>query len=509
MISSAATSSVPPRPARRARRDRSRGPRSPCACAPPPSRRGRGPGLPGARLAPAAAHPVRQRATRPAAAPRPAPVILGARPHREDDARLPHRDRLPAALLRRLSAVTAGVKDVRTVVEDARRRLATGGEETVLHRRGAPLLQVPAGRAPAASRTVGSRSSRRPRRTRTLRQLAPVPRSCSRSSPSGTTTSAPSCGAPSGRRARGWAASSRSPTRPGPPRAPRGRRRARRSPCSKAAAAPRCPTPRCPCPRRPYRPKRHDAALPEGAGSGTPDAGAPAGARRPRRGGAHRRRITGPVRCGAATATQHATRRRVRVHQVDGSDVDASLHYLARIIAAGRSPRFIARRIVIAAAEDVGMADPRRSRPPSAAAPGRPLIGMPEGRIVLAEAVVHLATAPKSNAAYLRTTARSRTCGPVGRGPSRRTCMTRTTRAPSGWGAAQAAGTRTMRRTAGVAAQQYLPDSLVGSRYYTPTDRGYKAAGHGAPGASATSSTRTAPRADGAGTTAPRVRSDC
>ena len=89
------------------------------------------------------------------------------------------------------------------------------------------------------------------------------------------------------------------------------------------------------------------------------------------------------------------------IKSMRGSDVDASLHYLARMIAAGEDPRFIARRIVIAAAEDVGMADPSALQTAVAAAQAVALIGMPEARIILAEAVVHLATAPKSNAAYL------------------------------------------------------------------------------------------------------------
>src|SRR5690606_2577538 len=89
------------------------------------------------------------------------------------------------------------------------------------------------------------------------------------------------------------------------------------------------------------------------------------------------------------------------IKSMRGSDVDAALHYLARMIAAGEDPRFIARRLVIAAAEDVGMADPSALQTAVAAAQAVQLIGMPEGRIVLAEAVVHLATAPKSNAAYL------------------------------------------------------------------------------------------------------------
>ena len=88
------------------------------------------------------------------------------------------------------------------------------------------------------------------------------------------------------------------------------------------------------------------------------------------------------------------------IKSMRGSDVDASLHYLARMLEAGEDPRFVARRIVIAASEDVGMADPTALQTAVAAAQAVQLIGMPEARIVLAQAVVHLATAPKSNAAY-------------------------------------------------------------------------------------------------------------
>ena len=71
------------------------------------------------------------------------------------------------------------------------------------------------------------------------------------------------------------------------------------------------------------------------------------------------------------------------------------------MLEAGEDPRFVARRIVISAAEDIGMADPTALQTAVAAAQAVQLIGMPEGRIILAEAVVHLATAPKSNAAYM------------------------------------------------------------------------------------------------------------
>ena len=86
------------------------------------------------------------------------------------------------------------------------------------------------------------------------------------------------------------------------------------------------------------------------------------------------------------------------IKSVRGSDVDASLHYLARMISAGEDPRFIARRLVILASEDIGLADPASLSMAVAAADAVQLIGMPEGRLPLAEATIHLALAPKSNA---------------------------------------------------------------------------------------------------------------
>jgi putative ATPase len=86
------------------------------------------------------------------------------------------------------------------------------------------------------------------------------------------------------------------------------------------------------------------------------------------------------------------------IKSIRGSDVDASIHYLARMLEAGEDPRFIARRLVILAAEDIGVADPSCLTVAVAAADAMQLIGMPEGRIPLAEATIHLALAPKSNA---------------------------------------------------------------------------------------------------------------
>ena len=84
------------------------------------------------------------------------------------------------------------------------------------------------------------------------------------------------------------------------------------------------------------------------------------------------------------------------IKSIRGSDVDAALHYLARMIEAGEDPRFIARRLVIHASEDIGMADPTALQVAAAAADAVQFIGMPEGRLPLAQATIHLATAPKS-----------------------------------------------------------------------------------------------------------------
>lgn len=88
------------------------------------------------------------------------------------------------------------------------------------------------------------------------------------------------------------------------------------------------------------------------------------------------------------------------IKSVRGSDADSALHYLARMIEGGEDPKFISRRLMILAAEDIGLADPQALVLAEAAASVVEKIGMPEGRIPLAEATVYLALAPKSNAAY-------------------------------------------------------------------------------------------------------------
>ena len=161
------------------------------------------------------------------------------------------------------------------------------------------------------------------------------------------------------------------------------------------------------------------------------------------------------------------------IKSMRGSDVDASLHYLARMVAAGEDPRFIARRIIIAAAEDVGLADPSALQTAVAAAQAVALIGMPEARIILAEAVVHLATAPKSNAAYLgidRALADVR-AGRIGTVPPH----LRDAHYAGADGLGHGKGYRYAHdEPHAVATQQYLPDELVGTRYYEPSDRGFE-----------------------------------
>ena len=162
------------------------------------------------------------------------------------------------------------------------------------------------------------------------------------------------------------------------------------------------------------------------------------------------------------------------IKSMRGSDVDAALHYLARMLEAGEDPRFIARRIVIAASEDVGMADPTALQTAVAALHAVAQIGMPEARIILAQAVVHNALAPKSNASYAGINAaiadiRAGKGGPVP--PHLR---------GSGYAGASRLGHGEGYRyahddPAGVVAQQYLPDDLAQSAtYYRPTGRGFE-----------------------------------
>jgi len=161
------------------------------------------------------------------------------------------------------------------------------------------------------------------------------------------------------------------------------------------------------------------------------------------------------------------------IKSVRGSDVDAALHYLARMVVAGEDPRFIARRLVILASEDVGLADPQGLVIAQAAADAVSFIGMPEGRIPLAEATAYLATAPKSNKAYRAIDAAIADvrAGKAGVVPPhlRDAHYSGAERIGHGEGYRYSHD-----EPGGVAAQEYLPEALRGSRYYTPTEFGFE-----------------------------------
>jgi putative ATPase len=159
------------------------------------------------------------------------------------------------------------------------------------------------------------------------------------------------------------------------------------------------------------------------------------------------------------------------IKSLRGSDVDAALHYLARMIEAGEDPRFIARRLVIQASEEVGMADPTALQVAVAAAQAVQLIGLPECALNLAQATVHIATAPKSNAVTMGISAAMEDVrnGAIGSVPPHLR--------DGHYAGAKKLGNATGYRYPhdvpdGVLAQQYPPDELVGRDYYRPTQRG-------------------------------------
>jgi len=159
------------------------------------------------------------------------------------------------------------------------------------------------------------------------------------------------------------------------------------------------------------------------------------------------------------------------IKSIRGSDVDAALHYLARMLTAGEDPRFLARRLVILASEDVGMADPSALLTAVAAAQTVALIGMPEAQLTLAHATVHLATAPKSNAVTtgLAAAMADVKAGKAGLVPAH-------LRDGHYSGAAALGNAQGYKYphddTDGVVPQQYPPNELVGVDYYRPTAHG-------------------------------------
>jgi len=161
------------------------------------------------------------------------------------------------------------------------------------------------------------------------------------------------------------------------------------------------------------------------------------------------------------------------IKSVRGSDVDAALHYLARMLVAGEDPRFVARRLMILASEDIGMADPTALQTAVAAAQTVQLIGMPESQLTLAHATIHLATAPKSNAvvAAIGAAMNDIKAGKAGLLPSH----LRDGHYPGAVALGHAQGyVYSHDDTDGVVPQQYPPDELVGVDYYRPTGHGHE-----------------------------------
>jgi putative ATPase len=154
-----------------------------------------------------------------------------------------------------------------------------------------------------------------------------------------------------------------------------------------------------------------------------------------------------------------------------GSDPDAAVYWLARMLEAGEDPRFIARRVVICASEDVGNADPQALMVAAAALQATEFVGLPECQLALAQAVTYIATAPKSNAATL---AISRAREDVRNG--------RTLPVPEHLRDSHYRGAQSLGRGVGYqyshdfeggwVEQAYLPETR---RYYEPVDRGYEA----------------------------------
>lgn len=159
------------------------------------------------------------------------------------------------------------------------------------------------------------------------------------------------------------------------------------------------------------------------------------------------------------------------IKSMRGSDADAAIHYLARMIVAGEDVKFIARRIVICAAEDVGNADPQALVVAMAAAQAVQFIGMPEARIILGEAVIYIATAPKSNASYVAIDqairdVKEQNCGVV-------PLHLRDAHYKGAKGLGHGIDYLYPHNYPGsYVEQQYLPDALVGTVYYRPTDNG-------------------------------------
>ena len=161
------------------------------------------------------------------------------------------------------------------------------------------------------------------------------------------------------------------------------------------------------------------------------------------------------------------------IKSVRGSDADAAIHYLARMIEGGEDPRFIARRLMILAAEDIGLADPQALSLAVAAAETVAMIGMPEGRIPLAEATIYLALAPKSNTAYNAINAALADVrnGVVGQVPNALKSSNFAKAQEQGVGVGY---TYPHDSSRAVVPQRYLDDKVQNRTYYIPKDVGHE-----------------------------------
>lgn len=161
------------------------------------------------------------------------------------------------------------------------------------------------------------------------------------------------------------------------------------------------------------------------------------------------------------------------IKSMRGSDPDGALYWMARMIEAGEDPLFILRRMVILASEDIGNADPRALQVAIAALQGFQFVGMPEGRILMAQAATYLATAPKSNASYLGIDEALAEVRKSGAQPVPLHIRNAPTRLMKDLGYHK--GYRYDHDyQGGYAAQEYLPERLQGKKFYRPEGRGYE-----------------------------------
>lgn len=162
------------------------------------------------------------------------------------------------------------------------------------------------------------------------------------------------------------------------------------------------------------------------------------------------------------------------IKSIRGSDVDAALHYLARMIDAGEDPRFIARRLMISASEDIGLADPNALPTAVAAAQAVAMIGFPEAALTLSHATIALALAPKSNAATTAIGAALEDVRKGHAGPVPTHLRDGHYKGAAKLGHAQGY-VYPHDLPEGIAAQQYAPEELKDREYYTPTRHGSEA----------------------------------